>query len=67
MIWPKQVTNCQADMYRYRFLSADGNPIEQADILYLADKIHGMKLTIGVLISLQRFGSELGYSLAQGE
>ena len=23
MIWPKQVTNCQSDMYRYRFCVSD--------------------------------------------
>ena len=54
-------------MYRYRFLTTNMGIIKQSDILSLANTIHNMNLVISMMALLQKFDSELSYTLAQGE
>lgn len=67
MIWPTSISKCTSDVYRYRFLSVSSQNITQGDVLELIGSVHNLGLHIGMTVSLQKFGSRLGYSLAQGE
>ena len=67
-VWPDGMaeTFC-TDSYRCRFTSESGQPVTQAQILGVLQRIAGAGLDIVQTVTLQNFDGKQGFTLAQGQ
>jgi isocitrate dehydrogenase len=67
-VWPDGMaeTFC-TDSFRCRYASANGQPITQAQMLGVLQRVAGAGLDIVQTVSLQNFEGKSGFTLAQGQ